>query len=166
MGKFAVRVTCSAQCAGRRKTQLRQQTFVLKPCQWCNKIMPRQVYGIKERKLEHARHYGIRKYCNRACAMAQRMSVDRDRHPDYMRLLARKRITIKCCAHCRKTTGRLGVHHLSGRATRLCDNDPGNLQVLCQSCHAKLHWALKRQGPNPTGRFEPSSRTLAIRAAR
>lgn len=53
--------------------------------------------------------------------------------------LAREHLK-ECCDIC-GSTEHLQVHHLD---RNIKNNSPSNLRTLCQSCHMKLHWQLRR----------------------
>lgn len=52
------------------------------------------------------------------------------------------------CTICQTSECRLIVHHIDGNGSNSQNpnNDLGNLQTLCQSCHAKLHRNVKQIG--------------------
>lgn len=57
-----------------------------------------------------------------------------DKHYAYQRKAWKKYGRI--CNKCGKTKGQIDVHHKDGNHS---NNDINNLEVLCASCHAKLH---------------------------
>lgn len=57
-------------------------------------------------------------------------------------------ITGQECRKCGKQRRRMAIHHMdgnNGKHGKGLNNQPSNLVVLCQSCHAKIHnrWYLK-----------------------
>lgn len=56
----------------------------------------------------------------------------------------------KICVMCKENnTRKLNIHHRdgnNGRRGKSLNNDPGNLTVLCDSCHPKVHnrWWIKK----------------------
>ena len=56
--------------------------------------------------------------------------------------------------------GKLSIHHIDGVSywnSIKANNEPDNLMVLCNSCHTKLHWELRRM---KTKSDTPSNRRL------
>lgn len=104
-----------------------------KDCKACGKPLERKRYG---KRLEDRTRFLTREHCNQACANS-RAAIQADSH----RWRARQIKQRKQCATCAATAA-LHVHH---KDRNPANNTPENLEVLCASCHLKLHWAEDRE---------------------
>lgn len=111
----------------------RQKLDPKKFCKACGKEILRKRYGSR---MEDRTRFLARNHCDQACANTRQV-VQADTH----RLNARKLKKRERCETCGKKS-MLHVHHIDRNPA---NNSMGNLQVLCASCHLKLHWAEDRE---------------------
>lgn len=107
-------------------------------CKYCGNELVKKRYsnGCLESDLQLSR----RVYCDRDCMRKSYIKVGQTNQSDRVahatsRAINRVILKKKACEICGKT-GRLDVHHKDGDYT---NNTLDNLQVLCRSCHMKLH---------------------------
>ena len=110
-----------------------------KICPVCGKHFKRRKFG---NRWEDYTRFQNRIYCSKSCS-AHRRQDDQGRSRGVFHNLARKHLK-ECCAIC-GSTEHLQVHH-SDKNIR--NNSPENLVTLCQSCHMKLHWRLRKLSKN------------------
>ena len=103
-----------------------------KNCKACGTPLMRKRYGGR---LEDRTRFLKREHCDQACANT-RPAIQANSH----RRHARKLVPLSECEKC-GTSSRLHVHH---KDRNPANNAMSNLQVLCASCHLKLHWAEDR----------------------
>lgn len=106
-----------------------------KICPVCGKHFKRKRFG---KRLEDYTRFQSRIYCSKSCS-AHRRKEDPQRSRGVFHRLAREHLK-ECCDIC-GSTEHLQIHHLD---RNIKNNSPSNLRTLCQSCHMKLHWQLRR----------------------
>lgn len=113
---------------------------VPKPCATCGTMMTRKRFnGV----LEDLTTFNRRRYCTLSCANTKPSPGKSAYHK-------RARACLKNqCERC-GTMQKLGVHHKDRDVT---NNSPENLQTLCPTCHASLHW---EEGKTPWRRHPAS----------
>ena len=99
-----------------------------KTCPVCGVTFNRRRFG---KRLEDPARYLSRQTCSQRCGNS-RESIQADSHRWRARQIERAEECRQCGA-----TEKLHVHH---RDRDVTNNDPGNLETLCASCHLKLHW--------------------------
>ena len=111
-----------------------------KHCSYCGKKMERQRY---KSKLEDLGAFMRRKYCCRECMRKGFIKSGEVTDQDIKAAHASSRkipFTIqgkeRRCEMCGATDVRIEVHH---KDKNWKNNNPDNLQVLCASCHRRLH---------------------------
>jgi len=85
----------------------------------------------------------IAKFCSNECRykIHSQCMPQHDKHPNFTtgnrtyRRYAFRHLEKKCFL-CEKTEGKIDVHHIDGNRD---NNDLKNLQVVCRSCHCKIH---------------------------
>ena len=107
-------------------------------CKYCGKELVKKRYsnGCLESDLQLSR----RVYCDRDCMSKMFVKVGKTNQENRVahatsRAINRRIMKKTECEICGKT-GRLDVHHKDGDYT---NNTVENLQVLCRSCHMKIH---------------------------
>jgi len=107
-----------------------------RPCEQCGK-------ELVKRKGESNPRFRRRVFCSNTCRGASRMKgpVLCDMALSYRALKFRKGSCESCGA-----THPLVVHHIDKNRV---NNQEGNLETLCRSCHNKLHWADGSHEPRP-----------------
>ena len=100
----------------------------IKFCRVCGKQLHRKRYNGR---LEDMGVFLRRQACSQSCAN----SLTRVQ-ADSFRWRARQIMERTACTEC-GSTEHLHVHH---RDRDVTNNDPSNLEVLCASCHLRLHW--------------------------
>ena len=112
------------------------------PCPVCGTAITRKIYNGR---LEERSNFRRRIHCSQACmAMGmKKATVGRSAH-----LWRARKYRTSACEACGETR-KLHVHHCDGDQT---NNDPTNLQTLCQYCHDFWHALLKRRGLPVRGR--------------
>lgn len=107
----------------------------IKYCECCGEKLERK--RMSNGKLEAMIHFNRRKYCNRECSSKAHRGQRKTTNPSWYTAhrWAREEVKKIKCEVCGKR-GRLDVHHKDGNEK---NNDPSNLQVLCRSCHMKVH---------------------------
>lgn len=113
-----------------------------KTCPVCEKPFKRRRFG---NRLEDYSRFQNRIYCSKSCSAHRRID-DMNKNRTAYHNLARKHRE-GYCAIC-GSTEHLQVHHLD---RNIKNNSPSNLETLCQSCHMKLHWRLRRLSKNVNG---------------
>ncbi len=104
-------------------------------CKYCGAVLVKKIIhlrtGRKER--ETPANFHRRKYCGkRCCGLDHRSSIQTKGI-----LCCRARAHLReACEFC-GSQKRLSAHHISRDRT---DNSPANIQTLCVSCHARLHY--------------------------
>jgi len=121
-----------------------------KICPVCGKTFKRRRFG---NRLEDYTRFQNRIYCSKSCSAHRKMN-DMNRDRSVFHNLARKHLK-ECCAIC-GTTEHLQVHHLD---RNIKNNSLSNLETLCQSCHMKLHWRLRRLSKNAKGQLPMSGKS-------
>ena len=130
-----------------------------KTCKACGKTLTRKRYG---KRLEDRTRFLAREHCNQSCANS-RPAVQADTH----RLRARQLKPRVACEMCGAKSN-LHVHHVNGNPA---NNSMPNLQVLCASCHLKLHWRQDREkrmeairtGARMARRSDAGKQSLAVK---
>jgi hypothetical protein len=115
-----------------------------KACEKCGKKLERKrING----RLEDLSVFNRRHYCDRACMAAAQEGVIKVPNAKNGRRQAAKTVR-PACDRCGKNTSRLSVHH---KDENTLNNDPGNLESLCGSCHKKEHLSRSssRRGKKP-----------------
>ncbi len=102
----------------------------IKYCNHCGDLLVRKRYN---RVLEDYSRFLNRKYCDKICFGAASLKEDAQ-IGSY-----RKRTKKDRKDACEQCSGKkfLGVHHKDRNPK---NNDPANLETLCNSCHMKEHW--------------------------
>lgn len=115
--------------------------FVPKKCAYCGKIMERKRFP-KNNRLEDVAIYNKRKYCDRMCMRKAFLNIGENKGSGNWssthgtaRGINNLILHKTECEICGKQ-GKLDVHHKDENSN---NNDPDNLQVLCRSCHMKIH---------------------------
>lgn len=121
-----------------------------KPCEHCGALLVPKVFPSGRR--EEPSMQRKRKYCNVICARRHRAEKT-GLKPESGRKRAQTLYKATQCSECGGSSGRLDRHHRDGNTL---NNSPGNIQVLCASCHTKLHW---RQGKTHGRSGQASSAT-------
>ena len=108
-------------------------------CQYCGKLIIRR-YNLKKHSFEGKKNYMSRKYCDRMCMRKAFTKTGYSIQCWGSTHATARNINILIlkkseCELCGKS-GRLDVHHKDFDEQ---NNDPENLQVLCRSCHMKIH---------------------------
>jgi hypothetical protein len=103
-----------------------------KRCAACSEILLRKQFNGR---LESINVFLRRKYCNRGC-MAAAMVKPVVKRQTYLQRARPRRLDH--CEICQASGIRLTIHH---KNRIWSDNQPGNLQTLCSSCHTSLHHA-------------------------
>lgn len=124
-----------------------QKVDPVKFCQACGTQLVRKRFDSG--RLEDRGVFLRRCHCSKRCA-ATKSVVQRDTH----RWRANREASKEVCDRCPATTD-LHIHH---RDRDVTNNAQENLQVLCRSCHLKLHWR-----EDPTYRAEQEA---ALRGGR
>ena len=104
-----------------------------KNCKACGEALERKRYG---KRLEDRTRFLAREHCDQTCANS-RAAIQADSH----RWRARQIKARKQCRTC-SATSNLHVHH---KDRNPANNSPENLEVLCASCHLRLHWSEDRE---------------------
>ena len=115
--------------------------FSDKPCQVCGTLFNRR--QMPNGRLEDAATFQRRKFCCLSCANSRQEVT-------HGALLWRARKHRKNACEACGYTKRLHVHHCDQNQT---NNDPSNLQTLCQHCHDFWHTTAKRLGRQVAGRM-------------
>lgn len=110
------------------------KTFLDKPCKACGVMFNRK--QMPNGRLEDAAIFQRRKYCSLSCANSRQEVT-------HSALLWRARKHRKEACEACGFTKRLHVHHCDQNPA---NNDPSNLQTLCQHCHDFWHTTAKRLG--------------------
>lgn len=108
------------------------EKHLTKHCAHCSKQMDRKRFNGR---LEDFQVFQRRKFCGREC-MALAMQKEHPKRKAYGQR-ARKLALQDRCEAC-QTTRCLAIHH---KDRDWSNNDPKNLQTLCNSCHTSLHHA-------------------------
>ena len=108
-----------------------------KYCKYCGKRLERKRYG---KRLEDMGVFKKRKYCDRDCMRKGWINTEADnQNYSNSHSTARKvnQLFLKktVCEICGKS-GKLDVHH---KDMNWQNNTPGNLMIICRSCHNKIH---------------------------
>ena len=106
-----------------------QKDDPIKFCKACGIELTRTRF--KSGRLEDRNVFLRRNHCSKRCA-STKLVVQRDSH----RWRANREVRKSTCERCPATTD-LHLHH---RDRDVTNNNRSNLQVLCKSCHLKLHW--------------------------
>ena len=109
------------------------KTDPVKFCRNCGAELVRKRFG---KRLEDRTRFLSRETCGQSCGNTKD-SIQADSH----RWRARKVKARVQCVTCKAKTN-LHVHH---KDRNPANNSPENLEVLCASCHLKLHWAEDRE---------------------
>lgn len=101
-----------------------------KQCEQCKKTMiqPRWANGNLDSTFKR------RRFCSARCYGDWRIALGKATHRS-ARKVAQRRIPLTVCERC-QSTKQLQRHH-KDRNTR--NNDPRNIEVLCQACHKDEH---------------------------
>lgn len=105
----------------------------VKFCRNCGALLTRKRFG---KRLEDRTRFLSRETCGQSCGNTKE-AIQADSH----RWRARQVKERRQCAAC-ATTENLHVHH---KDRNPANNSLANLEVLCQSCHMKLHWREDRE---------------------
>lgn len=105
----------------------------VKFCEACGKQLARKRFASG--RLEDRTVFLKRRHCSQSCANS-RQEITRSGHAYRAKPYRKLR-----CEHC-QTTRKLHVHH-KDRNWR--NDDPANLQTLCETCHLELHWREDRE---------------------
>ena len=112
--------------------------FNEKYCRYCGKKLERQFFA-KSNSWESPSQYNRRVYCNKDCARKGSFKYNPNQTLRNTHITARKVFRVfsdaDCCELCGKM-GKLDVHHVDHNEH---NNNKSNLQLLCRSCHMKLH---------------------------
>ena len=109
-----------------------------KYCAYCGKKLERRRY---KKKYEDLKIFEKRKYCNRMCmrkAFVKTGDGDQDYSPAHHSsrriayLIENREMKCEICG----STNNIDVHHIDGNYR---NNKPENLQIVCRSCHLKIH---------------------------
>lgn len=120
------------------------QRFKLGPerfCEACGSLMVRKKYA---NSMEDMTHFLNRRYCGMSCMGKGYYKADPTRQAYGLR--ARKLFLKANCELC-GTAEKLSIHH-KDRNWR--NNNPENIQTLCNSCHTSLHHASGEIVPRAT----------------
>lgn len=129
-----------------------RRQFCGKPCQWASMVQPEpskhcEVCGVSIHRsrcpggqAESLSGFNRRRTCGYSCSYR----LPRPPAKGSYRLAVGS-----CCESCGWTVN-LQVHHVNGDHG---DNDPGNLQTLCQVCHGYWHGLHKRLGIRVSSRM-------------
>ena len=110
-----------------------------KYCAFCGKKLERKYYS--NGKLESVGQLMSRKYCDRECMKKAFLKLETDAGWYASHNSARninrliKNNNADTCEICGKI-GKMDIHHIDENPQ---NNNPDNLQVLCRSCHMKIH---------------------------
>ncbi len=131
---FAQRKYCSRDCfvGAVTKTEVEET----KVCAFCGEEFGRR--RMPNGTLEFRSNFAARRFCSNACKWKGRAAglfneEHRGRYRDYVS---------GACEAC-GAVDELHVHHVDGDHS---NNEPVNLQTLCEKCHIYWHSALKRMG--------------------
>lgn len=113
-----------------------------KHCAECGAAFSRKRFASG--RLEDFAVFNRRLYCSLSCANLQSKGGD-SRTRWHVRAQEHRKSSCESCG----STAKLHVHH--------CDenwrnNDPSNLQTLCESCHRSWHITQRNAGVKPAGR--------------
>ena len=107
-------------------------------CQYCGAKLERK--RLPNGDLEYLFHFNRRKYCNRDCMKKSYLKADNKKQKWGPAHHTARKINelILCKGKCEicGSTQKLDVHHKDENAS---NNALDNLQVLCRSCHMKIH---------------------------
>ncbi len=120
-----------------------------KICRTCGRAFNRSLFG---KRLEDATRYQKRKYCTKSCASFRKEAMTNKSVFSSEAQALRKNICEACGSR-----SVLVAHHINGNIT---ENHPSNIMTLCQSCHSKLHWSLRKRGVIHGWYSEPSKHEL------
>lgn len=109
----------------------------VKFCRHCEKrLVRKRING----RLEDYGTFKRRLHCDMEC-MAKGMMME---IPTEFAISKRaEKEKLDYCEECGSPGPYLGVHHKDGNRQ---NNEKENLETLCASCHAKLHWQTTRRG--------------------
>ena len=99
-----------------------------KTCPKCGKEFHRRRFG---KRLEDFTRWNQRIYCSKQCSYIRPEIT----HKASYHRLARKFLN-PYCKNCGSTEN-LDIHH---KDRNYKNNEPGNLETLCHTCHMKYHW--------------------------
>lgn len=129
------------------KEKKNNRIYPIKPdpekyCEYCGKLMHRVRFSSG--RLEDLTAFKRRKYCDRTCMRKAYIKFDNEQSWSDAHTTARKVNELfndnqDTCELCGKV-GRVDVHHIDENPQ---NNNPSNLQVLCRSCHMKIHRSRK-----------------------
>lgn len=108
-------------------------------CQFCGKELVRKQF--KSGRYEDLSVYAKRKYCDRVCMRKGFVKIGSDHEQNYRtahetaQKMAELFLDTSKCELCGSEEN-LDVHHKDGNWQK---NEVDNLQVLCRSCHMKIH---------------------------
>jgi hypothetical protein len=153
---------CSRQCAAhgegvtasRRRGGIHTTPRELRQCAQCH--IPFEVRLPREADSKAAQRAAIKRFCTRACAHAYSAAHPELSHlwrPDGPRTYAPgftgalksrlRRRDGNRCQLCGRPPGKTwGIHHIDERKD---DHSPGNLVLLCGSCHTHVHTSRDRE---------------------
>lgn len=109
----------------------------VKYCRYCNKLLTRKRYNGR---LEDLNVFKKRLYCDYICMRKDKINISinnaswSNSHTT-ARNINKLFINVAQCEMCGKD-GKLDVHHKDGNYQ---NNKISNLQILCRSCHNKVH---------------------------
>lgn len=106
-------------------------------CEYCGRKLERNIYPSK---IETLNSFNKRKYCNRICMRKAYLSTGEGNQKyssahESARKINDLLLNKKTCELCGKS-GKMDVHH---KDENYKNNEVENLQVLCRSCHMKIH---------------------------
>lgn len=113
-----------------------------KDCAECGSSFQRR--RLTSGRLEDFAVYGRRLYCSLSCANSQTKGGD-SRSASHVQARKHLRSSCECCG----STQKLHAHHCD---ENWANNDPTNLQTLCESCHRSWHSTQRHTGVMPAGR--------------
>lgn len=99
-------------------------------CRFCSARLRRKAFASG--RLEDMGVFKRRKYCDRLCMAKGMQQPDVSRQSYYQRARKHRKPACERCG----TADRLHVHHKDGNFK---NNDPANLETLCETCHGKEH---------------------------
>ena len=114
-----------------------------KPCETCGILFQRKRFDSG--RMEDLTAFEKRRFCSLSCANSQTKGGN---SRSAMNVQARKHLGL-CCEFCGSPSN-LVIHHVDEDWT---NNNPENLQTLCDSCHKSWHITQRYAGVTPAGRM-------------
>ena len=127
-----------------------KKVFQDKPCATCGAMFNRAL--MPSGRLEDATIFMKRAHCSLTCANTRKTLKPQSY------LWRSRKFKGSCCEACGETR-KLHVHHCDQNQA---NNEPSNLQTLCQWCHDFWHATAKRVGRSVAGRM-PNLGGLTLR---